>query len=192
MRRARAGLTVLELLLAAVVLGVLLTLLAGLLQSTRRAYDANEQLSFEQQAVEAATELLRYELGLAGYRGADAACMTRDFGGLPALELSPGRDQITIRFFEDRFKSEPKLNEVAFKIKSNGKALVRNSNGSYFQEAAQGITGLEVTEFVLHDSSLSAQLPPLDKLAGLTVRLSFASGAQRDIPITFQNVLAAL
>ena len=191
MKRASAGFTVLELLLAASVLGVLLALLAGLLQSTQQAYDTNEKVSFEQQSIEAASELLGYELALAGYRGADTAYAGRDFGGLPALEVTPNRTQITLRFFEDRFQTAPKLTEVTFKIKANGKALVRKVGNGTFQEVARGVTGLEVTEFMLNGTGVSTQLPALEVLSGLTVQLSFANGSYRDIPVHFQNSLVA-
>jgi len=190
-KRARSGFTVLELLLATAMLGTLLALLAGLLQGTQRAQDANEQLSLEQQSVEAASELLRYELSLAGFRGTDAAYGSRDFGGLPALELSPSRDQIKVRFYEDKFQPQPKLNEVVFKIKSDRTALVRKAGRGRFQEVARGVTGFNVTEFRLKNGGVSTQVPDLAQLSGLTVQLSFADGSNRDIPVQFHNNLVA-
>lgn len=189
MKRAHAGFTLLELLLAAAMLGTLLALLAGLLQSTGRAHNATEELSFEQQSAEAAEELLRYELGLAGYRGADANYASRDFGGLPAFELSPDRKHITVRFFEDKFQTQPEFNEVSFKIKSDGTALVRKVGRGTFQEVARGISGLEITEFMVNGAGVSRQLPVLEKLTGLTVQLKFADDSYRDIPIHFHNSL---
>lgn len=189
MKRARSGFSVLELLLAAAMLGTLLALLAGLLQSTRRAHDTNEQLSFQQQSVEAASELLRYELGLAGYRGTDAAYAKRSFGGQAAFDVSPKRDQLTVRFFEDKFQAKPKLVEVSFKIKSDGSALVRKVGNGSFQEVARGVSKLEVTEFMVNGAGASTQLPKLVELKGLTVRLGFAGGSYRDIPVQFHNSL---
>src|SRR5690606_22469212 len=84
MRRAK-GFTIIELLIAGAILVVLLAALGRVYVGSMRAYRTNEAVSTERQNLQAVTELLQYEIGLAGYRCADSvsAALNRVFSGPP-------------------------------------------------------------------------------------------------------------
>src|SRR5690606_20232666 len=101
MRRGDAGFTVLELLIAAAVAAVVLTVAALLYSSSARAYRVNEEVSEVRQGIQAAISLLQYEIGLAGYRCTDDDALTRAFSGQPLVATdgaSGSADSITVRY----------------------------------------------------------------------------------------------
>lgn len=189
MRRAH-GLTLVELLISIAILGSILGVLSALFLSTNRAYERNQILSETQQTVEATTQLLSYELSLAGYRGVDVTApgfASRDFGGQNVLVVSPDRQRITVRYYEDRFVGCPRLTEATFAVRMSAKALTRDvrtfecgerynpsKTSSGAQQVVLGVTRLEVLS---HSAT------------GIQVRITFEGGSQRVIPVTFHNAL---
>lgn len=192
MRRA-CGLTLVELLISIAIFGGIFGVLAALFMSTNRAYQRNEALSEAQQTVETATQLLSYELALAGYRGVDiasASFASRDFGGQEVVAVSADRRQVTVRYYEDRFVGCPRLTEATFAVRASsaGRALTRdvrtfdcgerynpNKRSSGAQQLVLGVTGLEVLSY---------------SEAGMQLRLTFVGGGQRVIPVAFQNAVS--
>lgn len=188
-RRAssRLGFTVVELLIAAAILGIILTLLGSLFVGARRSYAVSEQVAEERQVLQTATELLAYEIGLAGFRGTDVSVTSiataRAFTDRP-LVVSDGAsgapDSVTVRYFEDRFVAgSPELVEVTFTVQ-NG-SLVRVAGGAT-SVLVDDVLDLQVTswlnraatEFVVPTSAASANRPPDPELAGLGLTLVLA------------------
>lgn len=94
-----------------VVLLLILGSIGALLVSSTRAYGVTAQRSESLQDSEAVLQLLRYELGLAGYKGLDEATYSRPFtldGSTQetiVIEPSGAGDMLTVRYFEDRYLS---------------------------------------------------------------------------------------
>lgn len=101
------GFTVLELVIAMAVLGVILAATTGLLRTSYRANQVNEDASSRQQEIEAAVKILSYDLSLAGYRGTTEGAFSANTFTAPTLEVvrrgaSDGiNDRIIVRYFED-------------------------------------------------------------------------------------------
>jgi prepilin-type N-terminal cleavage/methylation domain-containing protein len=188
-RRAH-GLTLVELLISIAILGSILGVLSALFLSTNRAYERNQALSEAQQTVETTTQLLSYELALAGYRGVDVTApgfTSRNFGGQDPVVVSPDRQRITVRYYEDRFVGCPRLTEATFAVRTSAKALTRdvrtfecgerynpNKTSSGAQQVVLGVTKLEV---LTHSAT------------GIQVKITFEGGSQRVIPVAFHNAL---
>lgn len=103
--RQPKGFYLLELLVAAAIMIIILAALGGLFAATVRANRSNTAASEGQQNAEAAIQLLKGEVGLAGYRGTDSAANSRTFSS-STLVVTPEtstRDRVTVQFFEDRY-----------------------------------------------------------------------------------------
>lgn len=184
----RRGFSVVELLVAAAILGVLLAVLGSLYVSTRRSYDASERVSETRQTIQTATELLAYEIGLAGYRGVDVGVDTiataRPFSARPLTVVDGGLsvgvvqpDTVTVRYYEDRFQSGgPTLVTASYTV-ANG-SLVR-TEGSTSSVLVDDVTDFQViswfnrvaTEFVVPTASADANRPADADLAGIGLEL---------------------
>lgn len=202
MRQAK-GFTLLELLVAAAIMIVILAALGGLFVSTIRANQINTRASEGQQNAEAAIQLLKSEVALAGYRGTDSGAGTRPFvpPDAPTLVVTTetsARDRITVRFFEDRYVTVstscptiPCERTLTFGVNSTNE-LTRQLDGGNNFAVVEGITGLKVTNY----SSLSATgtvtnstTMPADRktLRGITVRLTFTDTTTKNVAIALSN-----
>src|SRR5690606_37848002 len=106
MRARNQGITVIEVLIAAAIVGVVLAITLRLYGGTVRAYRVNEEVAETRQGIQAAISLLQYEIGLAGYRCTDGSALTRTFGSSPLIAVdgsSGASDSITVRYYEDRY-----------------------------------------------------------------------------------------
>lgn len=181
--KANQGLTVLEVLLAAAVLVILLGALAGVLASVRRSYQVTERTTREQETAELASQILHYDIRLAGYRGIDNEVESRNFSG-PTLVVQEGdSDSISVRYFEDRFTGG-EVTEQAVTFDVTGGHLRRNG-----EAVVEGVTRLKVVEYVHRDGERSTTKPPLNELAALALELEFTSGQARDVLIALANRL---
>ena len=127
--RGSAGTTLIELLVAGAIFVVLLGALGAMLTTSLTAYRVTSQQSEVLQDVESVEQLLRFELGRAGFRGtgeteylrsfdtcsadwpslgSGAGCATLIIERLSdALSVEGVQDAVTVRFFEDgRFVAE--------------------------------------------------------------------------------------
>lgn len=190
MTRARAikGVTIIELLIAMSIFGVILTLGGQLLTSTSRAYRVNEDQSQLGQVVQAATELLQYEVGLAGYRCVDPDSFRRSFPGRPleVINGGPGEsDTVIVRYHEDRFVDG--CTQVEARFFAEDGVLYRGSGGEP-TPLVHGITDLQVSHWLNHanseflvptrESNPNNVRPPDDSLAGLGLLLEFGTGSE--------------
>src|SRR6056297_3348734 len=85
------GFTLIELLLASAILVLIVGALSAYLVTSARAYETTEDLSDRQQEIEAAVNVLSYDLALAGYRGTTPSQQSRTFSG-PTLEVVKAAD----------------------------------------------------------------------------------------------------
>ena len=125
--RGSAGTTLIELLVAGAIFVVLLGALGAMLTTSLTAYRVTSQQSEVLQDVESVEQLLRFELGRAGFRGTGETEYLRSFyecsADWPSLGSGAGcatliierlsdassgvQDAVTVRFFEDgRFVAE--------------------------------------------------------------------------------------
>lgn len=128
---ANAGFTLVELLVTAAIFIMVLGALGGLLVSSTRAYEVNAVRSEALQDSEAVLQIMRYEVGLAGYRGLGAATFDRPFtmGAPETVEvrrLAAG-DELTVRYFEDRYVAAGDSGErqVTFRVNAGTATLER-------------------------------------------------------------------
>lgn len=180
--KQRSGFTLLELLVAAVIMIVILAALGGLFATTVRANRTNTLTSEGQQNAEAAIQLLKTELGLAGYRGTDSAANSRTFSS-STLVVTPETstlDRVTVRFFEDRYVACPSGQTycptermLTFGVNTSTKELTRQQDGGLNRAVVEGVTGLKVMDY----------LPG----RGLTVRLTFADETTKNVAIALNN-----
>ncbi|HEX7003176.1 MAG TPA: hypothetical protein VF168_03210 [Trueperaceae bacterium] len=182
-----AGSSLLEMLLACTLLGMLLLAAAQAQLYGRQANEVNEEAGHRGQIAELASELLGYHLGMAGHRGLNEL---RDLGG-PALAITRGAggasDALTVRYVEERWYEEPTLRALRIDVRRDGEGrwnLYLREEGATRQPAVQQVRGLHLTGVVLADGSVwgaDAALPA--EVVALQVRLEFTWGESRELTI---------
>ncbi len=205
--RQHDGFTLIELLISAAILLILLGALGSLYVGTQRAYQTNESVSNERQNLQAVTELLQYEMGLAGYRCTDnaASALGRVFAAPPVTVsdgASGGPDEVTIRYYEDRYNDGAcSLKTVKYFVDSD--TLWREAGGTA-EAAVSGVTDLQVSAwldrsnnaFLVATDSANDHRPTSDKdLAGMSLKLVIGDAAGRlvnqTVTIGFKNLQCA-
>lgn len=193
MRGRTTSITLLELLIAMAVFGVIIALLGQILVGSMRSYDVNEHVSEERQEVQTVEELLRYELGLAGYRCTDDDAREREFTG-PTIEVddASGSDAIRVRYFEDRYgASACDENDVTITVADGELVRIDNEAGTT-SSLVEGVTNLEVI-YWLDDSNsqfrrpVDESRPPDDALAGIGLTATLEEGPTNEIAVSFRN-----
>jgi Tfp pilus assembly protein PilW len=185
------GFTLLELLVSAAIMIVILGALGGLFTTTVRANRTTTRASEAQQNAEAAIQLLKSEIGLAGYRGTDSTANSRTFSS-STLVVTPEtttRDRIGVRFFEDRYVSGITQRMVTFGINTDTKELTRKLDAGDSLAVVEGVTNLKVTNYLLKGNVTSPTISDGNKvnLRGITVRLTFADSTSRNVAIALNN-----
>lgn len=205
-RGARAGLSLVELLVVMAIFVVVLAALGWLFASSTRAYTVTSERSEALQDAEAVIQLIRYELALAGYRGIDVDYdrpFTLDGGVDETLTVERGdeSDVLTVRYFEDRYLGSGDTGErrVSFRVDPETETLVRQERrtvgGTVTTELLVGnIRDLRVTELVGPDRSrvsvddviAGTEVEP-DSLAGVIVVVDFSDGRVWEFMIGLSN-----
>lgn len=205
MKRARrAGFTLVELLVAGTIMLLILGALGNLFISSSRAYRVNDRVSDRQQLAEAATQLLTYEIGLAGYRGSDQSASARKFETAVLLGLVPvpestliitkgasatDPDTVTVRYYEDRFVSSTAKRTVAFttaKDSDNAYNLYRTQDGDK-KPAILGIKNLKVVKYIKKDGTETTTSVTKETLAALKLELTFTDEIKQQVVIGINN-----
>lgn len=190
MKRSCFGFTLLEVLIATALIGVVLTAALGFLGSSSKAYGTLESAATQTQIMELAAEVLRYELELAGYAGAGVSAALSGAG----IELHPsGRpdqpDAITIRYVEDRWLSQPTERAIRFEVGTDGNGtpnLYRREHGSARQPAVQEITNLKLRALFTPDGATRLPRQPWpERITGLQLDLEFSWGVTRSVTVAF-------
>ena len=203
--RGREGLTLIELLIAAAIFVTLMTGLAGLLTSSLRAYQLNEQVSERVQDVEAAVRVLRADVELAGYRGVDEDLIdddTRSFGGQSTIVITTsttGPDTLEVRYFEDRlFGASDRCGgvcRVRYEIRDQGGTSVlfriEGDGGTADQEGIlRDMDSLKVLGFL---NRSGASIPMASgaysgTLSAINIALTLSDESEWVFPIAVPNV----
>jgi type II secretory pathway pseudopilin PulG len=203
---AGVGFSLVELLVTAAIFIFVLGALGGLLVSSTRAYQVNAVRSEALQDSEAVLQIMRYEVGLAGYRGLGAATFDQPFTmGAPETvdvrRLVTG-DELTVRYFEDRFLESGDSGEraVTFRVDPASSTLER-------VERKAGVGALVVTELLVGNIQAMRVLDLVgpdrervsvagvlatteaapDALAGLHFRVTFVDGSNWEFLIGLTN-----
>lgn len=200
--RENQGFSLIELLIAGAILIALISMLGSIYVGTQRTYSLNETISNERQSVQAVTELLQYELGLAGYRCTDnvASATARVFTASPVTVVdgaSGAPDEITVRYYEDRFTDGAcALRTVRFYIHQG--QLWRSADGTS-APAVNGVTNMQVSswldssniQFNVTATSVNLNRPADPDLAGMGITLTIEDGHGRDqtevVTVGFKN-----
>lgn len=198
-----SGFTVVELLLASFIMVLILAAVGGLLVSSTRAYGVTEERSEAIQDSEAVMQLLRSEIGLAGYRGLDDD-YDRPFtlGDSDTLEVerTAGGDEVTIRYYEDRFLAAGDSGErtVTFSVDAASQALVRREVRPGAVESTELLVGSVGSMTITHvvdrgrtstsvaDILSGAATAPSD-LGGLRVLVNFSDGQDWEFLVSTMN-----
>lgn len=199
--RPSHGFTLIELLISTTILAFVMLTLAALFSQSTRALEANEGASERQQNAEAAAELLRYEVGLAGYRGtASDALMVNTFTS-PTISVgvhpSPVQsDTIAVQYYEDRFydgSTTTTLMQVAFSAGTDADGnpvLLRQQGVGGALAAAADVTLLKVVKYVDRNGTVidvgpGSVIP--DDLAAISIELTFTDGSRGRFLVGFDN-----
>jgi len=182
--RRPAGFTLLELLLALTLLGMLLLVFGRVLISSYRASQLGSELFERDLLRKVATDVVRYDVRLAGYLGSGSPVTMA--AGLPTLAVERGRvgdsDEIQVRYLEDRYLEPPRLREITFSVAKDSRNvynLYRREGSGRRQPAVAGVSGLTVVG-VLTPSG--AVLDPLEesllhrRVTALVIELTFSWG----------------
>lgn len=172
-----AGFTIIELLVATAITGIILSALGSIFITSNSAYRRDSELSALQQTVDAASNSLGYEVSLAGFLGTDTAYVTRNFNSTftinavtqPASTLIIDKnknplasDKITVRYYEDRFQNAssttttPNVVAVQFQAQkvSNAYSLYRQtSTDTAAQPTIADITNMKVLGYYYVDDT---------------------------------------
>jgi len=201
-----AGFTVIELLIASVILVIVLGALTSYMVSSRQAMGVTEQLSDRQQEVEAAVNVMSYDLALAGYRGTTPDDFARTFGNSTLLvekEVDGGEsDRLTIRYFEDSarlYGADDTCGspcQVTYEVGTEDDGLsylLRQEGGAAERGIVQRVEYFRVIQVIQRDGSLvditsanAASLP--SDLAGLNIEIAFSTGGLWRFPVGISNV----
>lgn len=189
--RQTKGFTFLELLVSAAIMIVILGALGGFFASTVQANRTNTRSSEGQQNAEAAIQLLKSEIALAGYRGTDSTANSRTFSS-STLSVTPEtstRDRISVQFFEDRYVSGITQRTVTFGVNTDTRELTRKLDDGDNLAVVEGVTNLKVTNYLLKGNVTSPTISAANKvnLRGITVQLTFADSTTRNVAIALNN-----
>ncbi len=196
------GFSIIELLLAAAILSVLMAILASLFNGANQSHKAIEKVAARMQEADVASQLLSYEIGLAGYRGVNQTTLSaNDFGGASVLRLaigkssSGGSDTLTTRYYEDRYVSATTLRSVTYSVGTSGgvSSLLRQEGSDPPYPAVYGVSKLEVLSYIARDGTrLSATpsqaIPTNPALVALELQLSFSDGITRKFSVNLSNL----
>lgn len=194
-RSGRAGLTLIEILVALMIAGLLVLLLGQMLRGTRASAAAVDRALDPLQVLDLAAELLTEEIGLAGHLGWPEPAVVADLppGSTPTSFIRPGldlvlnvaSDAVTVRYIDDRLVAGPLARVVTFEAGRDSAGepqLFRRAGASSRQPLVAGVESLRVVALVSSGSELAPTEAPAEPLRAIVLRLA-ASGSYRDVVI---------
>lgn len=157
-RRRTEGITLIELLIAMGIFGVLIAALSGLFITAARGYEATARTSEEFQDAEAALQIMLYDIRLAGYRGVGSD-FDKSFSGVDqdtvTVLLGTETDEIQVRYFEDDTylaSGDDGERTISYFVDTESSTLKRTEGGTEY-EVVSNITGFRVDAFVQPDQT---------------------------------------
>ena len=207
--RTRVGFTVIELLIAALVMSVILLATTGLLVQSNQAYRVNELASERQQEIEAAVKILSYDLALAGYRGTTSAAFGENVFTDATVEVekggaaAAGSDKLIVRYFEDTdrlFGGQDTCGTpcvVTYDVDDEGGVLLlyRREGTSEERGIVQEVRSFVVRQYITRAGKRCPfvgadpeKCPPFpEDLAALNVEITFTDGGVWRFPVGVSN-----
>lgn len=198
-----AGFTVIELLIASAIFVVIMGALTAYFVSSSRAMSVTEDLSDRQQEVEAAVNIMAYDLALAGYKGTTPTDVSRTFTQ-PSLVVEKAvgggiSDRMIIRYFEDSHRlfggaetcGSPCM--VTYEVDSeDGETNLYRQEGSDINRGiVQRVEHFKVIQYILRDGTtvdITSTTPVPKDLAALNIEIAFATGGLWRFPVGLSNV----
>jgi len=186
--RKQAGITLVELLIAAAILLLLLAAVSALYLVSTRAYETNREVTASAAQLRTAIQAIQSDFGQAGFTGRDqeslagAAPLTFGLGEPYCLDgeeppCARQLDWLTLRYAADPESST--VRTVSYSVE--GGELLQASDGAGPLPIAEGINGLDAIAFIRDSRNLATvhASPPAD-LAGFSLRLRYQqSGTER-------------
>lgn len=174
-RSLETGFSVIELLISVALLGILLAVGAAMMRSASDAYQTTSAVTTTQERLDAVTQIVRYDLRLAGYTGAAGGEL---LGGGNAYDWTPGTKTLVVRYNEDRYSDAGSSLAVTYVL--DGTVLTRQVSTT---------AGAGATNDLLEDVSnfdVVVDTDADDVAQGLRLQLSFTDG--RSVPIAARFV----
>lgn len=201
---ARAGVTLVELLVFMALLGVILAVMASLVSAAGNGRRVNDQVNQRTTTVETVAQLIGYEVGLAGYRGTGATAFQTNTFADRTLEIQRGTgddpDSVTVRYYEDRFydgATTPALVEATYAIGDNADgvpSLLRAENGGPAVPVVTGVASIKLALLVRRtgeaEPAASATVVPTD-LTGLSFDIELPDGTAGRFLVNLTNPQSA-
>ena len=179
-----AGLSLIELLLALAVFGVVLTATLTVLVSSLRVQRVAEAQSERIQETEAVVHLINYEVGLAGYTRTQAPqSFSNPDGPTIAVVRGDGSDRIRVRFFEDPdFLPTGDSGERLVEYRVDGGTLVREDIlNDAVDELVGGVRSMLIVAFIGREREVltEAQVESGDsEIAGVRVTVRYVDESE--------------
>ena len=199
--RRKQAFSLIEMLVATAIFMVILVAVVGLLVSSNRGYRATSDLSDRQQEIEAAVNVLRYDLSLAGYRGTTPDGLSRATTD-PTLEVEKNHfgdsDRLVVRYFEDPdrlFGADDSCSApcvVAYEVgvdDDDGQTyLYRQELSSDIIGLVQAVERFRVVSYVRRGGEeISATNAIPDDIAAINLEITFDDGFWWRFPVGLSN-----
>lgn len=191
-----------EMLIASLVFATILVVLTGYFTSSQSARALNEELSDRQQEVEAAINVLAYDLSLAGYKGTTPTDIARTFGAASlSIEKDVGAgpsDRLVIRYFEDSDRlfggtetcGSPCVVTYEVDEMDGDNHLFRKEGADPERGIVQRVDHFRVLQYILRNGDqidVTAGTAVPSSLAGLNIEIAFSTGGLWRFPIGLSN-----
>lgn len=195
----QVGLTLVEVLISMVIFGVLLLVLLQTFVTSNRAYSTTEAITERQQEAATISEILTYEIGLAGYKGTEKDDhLSKAFSSTLEIELGSSSDTIIVHYYEDRTfgaHSLGGLHGVKFYVDSLDGGLYRQdivcNTGGPCAPVLIGadMASMRVSSIIQRNADVEPTVPMLlpGDLAGINIELSFQEGMIWRFTVGFNN-----
>lgn len=198
----QAGFTLVEMLIAGFVFALILGALTAYFVNATRGNSAMETISNRQQELEAAVNVMTYDVALAGYKGTTPTEVAREFSN-PSLVVTKASgpndsDRLQVRYFEDSNRlfgadetcGSPCL--VTYEVAEDGGTvnLYRQEGADPERGIVQEVEHFKVIQYILRDGSqidITSTTPVPSNLAALNIEIAFATGGLWRFPVGLNN-----
>ena len=188
MRRTH-GFTLVELLAAAAILGVLLVLASSMTVQAARAGASVDETAQREQLEALTRELLREQLQLAAFGPAAGDVWESKLQlGIHVGGAGAGGDVLEVSYLEDRWSRTPQRETVRLEARRDSNRnwnLYLRQEGATRQPAVQEVSGLRVISFATPAGSVPSTAPLPLQATGLELEVSFTWQESSNLFIPF-------